>query len=183
MKVMIDIPKDFEKHFNKDRFKDSLERIKYDVNSLKQDALSWRYDVEIIDMLMVAFKKAEVFHSTCTLEGIPVCEMNCDDIWNEAYDKRDGVKSIRAIDADELTKPFPQIIDNEPTLCVVPTKEIYKLRNRLYKLSNDKWDKWESFERSGCDNKYLLGKAHAYSIVVDMIDDLLKDRLGDDNNA
>ena len=68
MKVMIDIPKDFEKHFNQDKFKDSLERIKYDVNSLEQDALSWRYDVEIIDMLIVAFEKAEVIHSTCTLE-------------------------------------------------------------------------------------------------------------------
>ena len=62
----------------------------------------------------------------------------------------------------------------------MPTKEIYKLRDKLQKLSNDKW---ESFERSGCDNKYLLGKAHAYSIVVDMIDDLLEDNLGDDANA
>lgn len=90
MKIVLDIPKEFEKHFNNDKFKDSLERIKYDVNSLKQDALSWRYDVEVIDMLMAAFEKAEVFHSTCKLEGIPVYKMNCDDIWNEAYDKRDG---------------------------------------------------------------------------------------------
>ena len=92
MKILLDIPKEFETHFNNDKFKDSLKRIKYDVDNLKQDALSWRYDVEIIDMLMVAFEKAEVFHSTCTLEGIPVYKMNCDDIWNEAYDKRDGVK-------------------------------------------------------------------------------------------
>ena len=89
----------------------------------------------------------------------------------------------QAIIQNTITKLFPQIIDNEPTLCVVPTKEIYKLRDKLQKLSNDKWDKWESFERSGCDNKYLLGKAHAYSIVVDMIDDLLKDNLGGKNDA
>lgn len=87
---------------------------------------------------------------------------------------------MRAIDADELTKLFPKIIDNEPTLCVVPTKEIYKLRDRLQKLSNDKW---ESFERSECSNSYLLGKAHAYSIAVDMIDDLLENNLGDDANV
>lgn len=86
----------------------------------------------------------------------------------------------QAIIKNTITKLFPQIVDDEPALCVVSTKEIYKLRDTLQKLSNDKWDKWESFERSGCDNKYLRGKAHAYSIVVDMIDDLLKDKLGDE---
>lgn len=86
----------------------------------------------------------------------------------------------QAIIQNTIQDIFPQIVDDEPNLCVVPTKEIYKLRDTLYKLSNDKWDKWESFERSGCDNKYLRGKAHAYSIVVDMINDLLEDNLGDD---
>ena len=62
----------------------------------------------------------------------------------------------------------------------MPTKEIYKLRDTLQKLSNDKW---ESFERSGCSDRYLQGKAHAYSIVVDMIDNLLEDDLGDNTNA
>lgn len=81
---------------------------------------------------------------------------------------------------DAIDGYFPQIIDDEPTLCVVPTKKIYKLRDTLQKLSNDKW---ESFERIGCSNRYLQGKAHAYSIVVDMIDDLLEDNLGDDTNA
>ncbi len=56
-------------------------------------------------------------------------------------------------------------------------KEINKLRDKLQKLSNDKW---ESFERSDCSDRYLQGKAHAYSIVVDMIDDLLEDNLGND---
>lgn len=86
----------------------------------------------------------------------------------------------QAIIKNTITKLFPQIVDDEPTLCVVPTKEIYKLRDKLYKLSNDKW---ESFERSGCSDRYLQGKAHAYSIVVGMIDDLLEDSLGDDANA
>lgn len=72
---------------------------------------------------------------------------------------------------------FPQIIDDEPTLCVVPAKEICKLRDNLQKIFDNKW---KSFERCGCSNRYLLGKAHAYSIVVDMINDLLKDNLGDD---
>lgn len=32
MKIIIDIPQEFEKHFDNDRFKDSLERIKADLN-------------------------------------------------------------------------------------------------------------------------------------------------------
>ena len=94
-----------------------------------------------------------------------ICELDveCSDIKRQAIIK------------NSITKLFPQIIDDEPTLCVVPTKEIYKLRDTLQKLSNDKW---ESFERSVCSDRYLQGKAHAYSIVIDMIDDLLEDGLG-----
>ena len=148
MKVMIDIPKDFEKHFNQDKFKDSIGRITADVISqvYSDDSISGNYELELLEMLSEAFEKAKSIHSTCVLKGTP-------------------------------------IYNDEPTLCVVPTKEIYKLRDKLYKLSNDKWDKWGSFERSGCDNKYLLGKAHAYSIVVDMIDNLLEDNLGGNINA
>ena len=78
---------------------------------------------------------------------------------------------------DAIDGYFPQIIDDEPTLCVVSTKEICKLRDELQKLSDEKW---EYFKRSGCNERYLLGKVHAYSIVVDMINDLLEDNLGDD---
>lgn len=149
MKLIIDIPKEFEKHFNEDRFKDSLERIECDIqDDINKEhtipAVSGLRELELIDMLIKAFEKAESFHSTCILKGTPV--------YNDAPAK----------------------------LCVVPTKEIYKLRDTLQKLSNDKW---ESFERSGCSDRYLQGKAHAYSIVVDMIDDLLEDNLGDDTNA
>ncbi len=83
----------------------------------------------------------------------------------------------QAIIKNTITKLFPQIVDDEPTLCVVPTKEIYKLRKEVQKLSNDKGE-W--FKRTGCSDRYLQGKAHAYSIVVDMIDDLMEDNLGDD---
>lgn len=86
----------------------------------------------------------------------------------------------QAITQNTITKIFPQIINDEPALCVVPTKEIYKLRDKLQKLSDDKY---KSFERSGYNDRYLLGKAHAYSIVVDMINDLLENNLGDGTNA
>ena len=97
MKLIIDIPNEFEEHFNKDKFKDSLERIECDTqNDINKEhtipAVSGCWELELIDMLIEAFEKAESFHSTCTLEGTPIYKMNCDDIWNEAYDKRDGVK-------------------------------------------------------------------------------------------
>lgn len=92
MKIMIDIPKEFEQHFNLDRFKDSLLRIRCDTRYCFGDGVSGEYEIELLDMLVVAFEKAESVHSTCILKGTPVYKMNCDDIWNEAYDKRDGVK-------------------------------------------------------------------------------------------
>lgn len=92
MKLVIDIPKEFEQHFNEDKFKDSLSRIRCDTRYCFGDGVSGGYEIELLDMLVTAFEKAETFHSTCILEGTPVYKTNCDDIWNEAYDKRDGVK-------------------------------------------------------------------------------------------
>lgn len=91
MKLVIDIPEDFEQHFNEDKFKDSLLRLKADTNyGLEHElTISGIYEIELLDMLIVAFEEAEALHSICTLEGTPVYKMNCDDIWNEAYNKRD----------------------------------------------------------------------------------------------
>ena len=93
MRVVIDIPKEFEQHFNEDKFKDSLLRLKTDIRyDLRHDnTISGMYEIELLDMLVEAFEKAESIRSTCVLEETPIYKMNCDDIWNEAYDKRDGV--------------------------------------------------------------------------------------------
>lgn len=94
MKILIDIPEEFEEHFNQDKFKDSIGRIAADVISqvYEENSISGNYEIELLDMLSEAFEKAEAIHSTCILEGTPIYKMNCDDIWNEAYDKRDEVK-------------------------------------------------------------------------------------------
>ena len=58
MKIEIEIPKEFEEHFNQDKFKDSLKRIMADIKySLKNgDCLcSGRYEFETIEMLEKAF--------------------------------------------------------------------------------------------------------------------------------
>ena len=71
MKIMIDIPKEFEEHFNQDKFKDSITRITADVIS-QVYSISGDYEIELLDMLSEAFEKAESIHSTCVLEGKPI---------------------------------------------------------------------------------------------------------------
>jgi len=55
MRLIIDIPKEFEKHFNADRFKDSLLRLCCDANCLAKD-----YEVRTAIMLINAFEYAEI---------------------------------------------------------------------------------------------------------------------------
>ena len=56
MKIILEIPKEFEAHFKDDRFEDSLYRLLNDVRNI----LAWGYDKEVIDMLIRQLKEAEV---------------------------------------------------------------------------------------------------------------------------
>ena len=59
MKLIIEIPKEFEEQFNNDRFKDSLERILVEIVS-SDNIMSGLYELELIQMLRNAMTKAEV---------------------------------------------------------------------------------------------------------------------------
>lgn len=62
MRIEIEIPKEFEKHFNQDKFKDSLERVLADIeHSLKNgDCLcAGRYEHETIEMLKNALENSK----------------------------------------------------------------------------------------------------------------------------
>ena len=59
MKVLIEIPKEFEEHFNNDRFKDSFERVHADIQHHKI-LLSGSYEMELVQMLQNVMEKAEV---------------------------------------------------------------------------------------------------------------------------
>jgi len=54
MKVVIDIPKEFETHFKIDRFEDSLHRLSADAH-----LLAGNYEQELAKMLIVAFRDSE----------------------------------------------------------------------------------------------------------------------------
>lgn len=62
MEIKIKIPKEFEEHFNMDRFKDSLERVYFDIKKslLSCRGLSGNYELETIKMLEDSLIKAEV---------------------------------------------------------------------------------------------------------------------------
>lgn len=60
MKLIIDIPKEFEEHFNNDRFQESFKRIVHDINS-DESLLTGLYEKELIRMLSKSINKAKPF--------------------------------------------------------------------------------------------------------------------------
>lgn len=55
MKIEIEIPKEFENHFNHDRFEDSLHRLSADAH-----LIAGNYEQETAIMLIEAFKNAAI---------------------------------------------------------------------------------------------------------------------------
>ena len=55
MKVEIDIPREFEDHFRRDRFEDALGRLHADAG-----VLAGRYEKEVASMLIKAFRLARI---------------------------------------------------------------------------------------------------------------------------
>lgn len=56
MKIIIELPDEFEEHFDFDRFQDSFMRICGDIRT--KDGLSGNYEYELADELKKAFKVA-----------------------------------------------------------------------------------------------------------------------------
>ena len=60
MTISLEIPEQFEQHFNTDRFRDSLERIRVDIECAgSYHTLSGLYEIELIKMLEGCLIKAE----------------------------------------------------------------------------------------------------------------------------
>lgn len=65
MRIEIEIPKEFEEHFNQDKFKDSFKRIMADIEHFQHSSKNgyWlcagRYELETIEMLQKAFKNSK----------------------------------------------------------------------------------------------------------------------------
>ena len=84
MKITIEIPKEFESHYIKDAFKDSLERLKADAN-----CLAGNYEIELCDMLIKAFEETHNYTTPHLLTHyVEPTEWRggADGMWDEAYD-------------------------------------------------------------------------------------------------
>lgn len=55
MKIEIEIPKEFEEHFNQDRFEDTLHRLSADAH-----LIAGNYEQETAIMLVKAFKDGKI---------------------------------------------------------------------------------------------------------------------------
>lgn len=64
MNVVFKIPKEFEGHYNRDRFADSLERIKEDLKRMNFKGLSGNYELETLEMLITEFRRSVPLGST-----------------------------------------------------------------------------------------------------------------------
>lgn len=96
MKVILDIPKEFENHFKNDRFSDSLQRLKADARF--GDGLAGKYETELADMLIKAFKFSEIENSNSSTFKKKVVNMlkYIRDLLADSTNDRDQI--IKALD-------------------------------------------------------------------------------------
>lgn len=67
MQLLIELPKEFEEHFDFDKFHDSFMRICGDINEIRKShrkkgpslGLSGKYEKELVDVLKTAFLNAK----------------------------------------------------------------------------------------------------------------------------
>lgn len=88
MKVTIDIPADFVKHFENDRFEDSLRRIIIDLDDAIEfeSSISGLYETELCKMLIEAFKTATI---------IDFCQCNITPL--KAYHQSVAVSALQRV--------------------------------------------------------------------------------------
>lgn len=89
MKLTIDIPREYERDFITDKFKDFFSRVIADIN---YDGMCGNYEKEIAEMFLEAFDKAILSEINPNVNVIPVA--------NISFNKEDMQKMIQ----DELKK-------------------------------------------------------------------------------
>lgn len=89
MKLTIDIPREYERDFITDKFKDFFSRVIADIN---YDGMCGNYEKEIAEMFLEAFDKAILGEINPNVNVIPVA--------NISFDKEDMQKMIQ----DEFKK-------------------------------------------------------------------------------
>lgn len=106
MKIVFDIPKEFEAHFKEDKFKDSLDRVRYDIKSIigKGGGVSWNYELETIDMLIKAFEESKPIEQFLAKSKIADLKQAVEESKNnlESLDDENSTEKLDGVDEDEL---------------------------------------------------------------------------------
>ena len=89
VKITIDIPREYERDFIADKFKDFFSRVIADIN---YDGICGNYEKEIAEMFLKAFDKAIIGDVNLSANVVPVA--------NISFDKED----IQMMIQDELKK-------------------------------------------------------------------------------
>ena len=98
MRIEIEIPKEFEKHFNDDKFKDSFERIMADIKHSLQNGdclCAGRYEHETMEMLENAFENSKPAYSIdkVVAELEQLADASNDHMYERYFDgKEDGIR-------------------------------------------------------------------------------------------
>ena len=63
--VRLNLPREFIDHYNRDKFKESLQRIRFDIyrsynKQIYNPCISGNYEIEILDMLIDMFSDSEI---------------------------------------------------------------------------------------------------------------------------
>lgn len=125
MKIVINIPTEFEEHFNSDRFEDSLQRARFDIHKSiigGKNALSGKYEIETLDMLTEAFLNGT---------AIPKEHGRLSDIDELVKNilKEYGVNSIHELPQD-IKMFYDKFINSAPT--ILDATFDYKLKNYAF---------------------------------------------------
>ena len=96
MKLVIEIPEEFEVHFDTDKFENSLERLREDAH-----LLAGNYEKELADMLIKAFKNSKIFTKSAT---------DVDEIINEI--NKEQISKGRKLALHEIRPIIENLISN-----------------------------------------------------------------------
>ena len=125
MQIVIDIPEEFEEHFNSDRFEDSLQRVRFDIHKTiiaKKKVLSRKNEIEILDML------TDAFLSSVSLPKGHGRLSDMDELVKNIV-KEYGVNSIHELPQD-IKMFYDKFINSAPT--ILDATFDYKLKNYAF---------------------------------------------------
>ena len=88
MKIEIEIPKEFEEHFNRDKFEDALQRLSADAHLIADN-----YEKETAIMLIKAFKESKPAYD---VDKVVEELENEKKFWKHSYDYNIGKEKARS---------------------------------------------------------------------------------------